>query len=249
MPQMSIKMSDESKAVIAQHVRRPAELMTAMRAALKQGLEEIAAHLQSNYLRGGSWREPRRGNTPLAVRTGSLMRSIQTRLDGPLSGFVGSANNKYARMLLGDQTVGITPKRANHLWIPLPDNMTGGGIAKMSPREAMSVRTSTGKRALRIFKSKKGNLVAFMPGKVVDDKVGRQMGLVRGSGTSVSAGRHKRGEFKGRDKGQLLFMLKKFVVVEGTDALAKSVQDKAQRMTDLLNEAINKVAAGGGGDN
>lgn len=243
---MSVKMSDESSRVLAQHAKRPAEILRAIRATLKQWLDETATHLESKYLSGGSWREPRRGKTPLASRTGSLMRSMQTRVDQPTSGTIGSANNKYAKVLLDGKSWTMTPKNANHLWIPLPDNMTGNGVMRMSPREAMSIRTSSGKRALQIFTSKKGNLVAFMPGNLVEDKVGKQMGLVSGSGiTAVSAGRHKRGELKGKEKGKLLFVLKKSVTVEGTDALGKAIQDKQPRLLELLSTAVMNIDAGG----
>lgn len=240
IPEINIAITPESQRVLEQHAKRPQVLRSLLAGALKQGLEEAGAHLQDKYLRGGRVGEPRRGTPPLANRSGRLVASIQTRLDRPeqLSGFVGSAGNKYARILLGAEAVGITPKNAKNLWIPLKDNMTPGGVTRMSPREAMEVKTSKGKRALRIFKSKKGNLVAFMPGEVTRDEA-------TGQSTAKSLGKFKRGANKGRTKGTLLFVLKKYVVVEGTDALAKAVDDKRQRIGELLTGAVNRLAAGG----
>lgn len=243
---LRFKLDDASQRVLAEHAKRPQRIHAELRRRLRQGLSEAEAHLQDAYLRGGNWREKRGGKGPLAVRTGRLVGSTRSDVDEEFSGYVGSANNKYAKVHLGGDTWVMTPKNAKHLWIPIADNLGDGGVPRMSPRAAMDVRTPTGKRALRIFKSKAGNLVAFLPGKLVEDKVGKRLGLVSGSGvTAVSDGRYTRGKNKGRQKGKLLFVLKDQVEVKGTDALANAVNDKKGRMVELLQSGLNSALEGG----
>jgi len=220
-----LKFDEASQRVLADHAKRPQRVHAALRNSLKQGLSETEAHLQDAYLRGGNWRQPRGGKSPLAVRTGRLVGSTVSDVDQEWSGYIGSANNKYAKVHLGGETWVMTPKNAKHLWIPIADNLGGGGVPRMSPRAAMDVKTSTGKRALRIFKSKSGNMVAFLP--------------------DAKGGRYTRGKNKGRQRGQLLFVLKDQVEVKGTDALANAVNDKVVRMAELLQSGLTGAIEGG----
>ncbi len=209
---LKIAMTPQSLRLIERHQQRATRLREALSGALRQGLEEAGAHVQDAKL-SGTWSPGKRtnGQTPVNVRSSSLRRSIMSHLDQPLSGFVGSRQGEasaYAATILGDETTVIRPKTAGHLWIPIADNLTSSGQTKRSPREAMSITNAKGKRALRIFKSKAGNLVAFLP----------------------TGGRFKRatkgGRKKGDVKGELLFVLKKQVTVKGTGALAEGVEEK-----------------------
>ena len=76
---------------------------------------------------------------------------------------------------------------------------------------------------LSIFRSKSGNLVAFL----------RAGGKYK---RATKAGR-RRGDLKGR----LLFVLKYEVRVKGTDALAQAVRDKRRLLTDNLNAALRSA--------
>lgn len=233
MSQLRIDTDEQSRRVLAQRARAPRAAVIALRAALGQGLEEMAAHVQVQMLTGGDWRTPRKGRPPLAVRSGDLRRSIVSRLDpagpgaGAISGVVGATRgpaSAYARAVLGEGDTTIRPKNAKHLWIPIGDNLTAGGAMRMSPREAMAERGPRGGRRLRIFKSRAGNLVAFLP--------------------APGGGRYTRGKNKGRSRGRLLFVLKDKVVVRGVDALGRGYHDKRERMRQLLNDALWRGAQG-----
>jgi hypothetical protein len=165
-----------------------------------------------------------------------MRQSIRAELDEDLSGYVGSVGSKYAKVHLGGDTWVMTPKNAKHLWIPIADNLGGGGQMRMSPRAAMDVRTVTGKRALRIFKSKAGNLVAFLP-------EGHQASNVqtRETGLKLTNARYARGKNKGRQKGKLLFVLKDSVEVKGTNALELAVMDKLPRIGELLQAGVDRA--------
>lgn len=231
---VKFEMTPESQALIQRMATRPARLRKAMKSALRQGLEETAAHLQTAYLRGGSVATRRDGSAPLAVRSGSLLRSVVSRVDQALSGFIGAGGSgaPQAGVLLGAGETTIKPVNAKHLWIPVADNLTRSGQARLSPRAAFDLVTPSGKKALRIFRSRKGNLVAG-----VSDKDVKLPGVSR--------------------KGfKLLFALKDQVTVKGTDALALAVDDKRDRIRDIIQRAVTAVLrgedagsdSGGGGD-
>lgn len=247
---ISISLTPESMDVLRRHVKRPFAVAQALNRALGQGLEETAGHLKHKYLSGryaGQLRTP----GMLAVRSGSLRQAVMAEVDKPLSGTVGTSGEgpaaNYARVQLGDQTWAITPKSARYLWIPIADNLTKGGLPRWTPRAAMDIRTPSGKRALRIFKSKNGNLVAFVPGRIVSDKAGSKMGVVRSADTAVAAGKYRsknqRGRPAGSVKGLLLFVLKSSVTVKGGDYLATAVKDKTPRIRELLESALHAAIA------
>lgn len=224
---LRFQLDENSQRVLAEHAKRPQRVHAELRRRLLQGLNETEAHLQDKYLSGGNWREKRGGKAPLAVRSGQLRSSTRSEVDQEWSGYVGAANNKYAKVHLGGDKWVMTPKKARHLWIPIGDNLGPGGLMRMSPRAAMDVKTSTGKRALRIFTSKAGNKVAFLP--------------------DAGGGSYTRGKNKGRQRGKLLFVLKESVEVQGTDSLAKAVDDKTGRMVELLQSGLNDAVAGDAG--
>ncbi len=94
-----------------------------------------------------------RGNRKkkLHTRTGALFgslgqRTIRTANNVVLRVF--SAGNRYA--ITQEEGDTIEPKHAQHLWVPLPDNMTSTGVQRLTPRQAIA------KGAFKHF-SRKGN--------------------------------------------------------------------------------------------
>ncbi len=205
--------------------QRRVMLVSMLSAAMGQGLTETANHIKIDYVRGGNPKVHRGGATPHAVRSGALLQSIGMVMDAPLEGRVGSFEgpaSKYAKVVLGDQKWTIEPKQAGkHLWVPIADNLGSSGQMRMSPREAMGLVDSNGKRRLRIFTSKKGNLVAFLP----DDQ----------------GGIYRSGQKKGLSRGKLLFVLKDSVQVQGSDAVGKGFNSKLGRIEELLQGAMDKA--------
>lgn len=243
-----IAMTPASMQVIARNARRSGAIRMQLVRRLGQGLHEIEAHLKQSLLTGGDWRQPREGKVPLAVRSGSLRQSITSEVDQPdaLSGYVGTKAgpaSAYARMQLDKGDTTILPKRGKYLWIPIADNLNASGIARYSPRYAMGLLTVTGKRALRFFSTKSGGLIAFLPGKIQEDKAGQALGF---SNTErvVGAGKYKRGAKKGQVKGLLLFRLVEKVTVQGTDALAIGASDKIDRVRTLIRLGLRQALAG-----
>lgn len=206
MTQLRIRLAPESGRTIAKTRRRPRALVAALQRRLSQGLEESATHLKVNLLSGPAG-SGSGGDTPVGLRSGQLRQAVTARRDRPLSGFVGVTRgpaSKYAPVILGDRDVTIRPKTAKYLWIPIADNRSKRGGAKISPREARQ------RDRFAIFRSKRGNLV----------------GVLKGSGGG---------------QGQLLFALKKQVTVHGTDALRIGMQQKQDRVRELLQGAIEET--------
>lgn len=220
------KLDPASEGVLDQHAGRAARLLGNVQDALKQGVDETAAHLQKNYLVGGSPNAKRGGKAPLAVRSNALVGSIDGQMTGVWQGEVGAIRGAtaYAKVLLGSKTWTITPKKSKYLWIPIGDNRSARGGAKIDPREARSRTGPKGGKLLSIFMSKAGNLIAFL--------------------RDPGGGSYKRGKNKGRLRGRLLFVLKESVEVEGTDALALAVEDKRARVTLLIQDAANQAMEG-----
>lgn len=220
-------LDPNSDSVYSQHAQRSPRLVAGVHDALSQGLNETAAHLASRYLVGGSTGVRRGGKAPLASRSGALVGSIDARMTGTWEGEVGAIRGakRYAKVLLTAGTTVITPKSAKNLWIPAGDNAYPKRKNPMSPREAMSKRGPSGKRLLSIFMSKAGNLVAFL--------------------RDPKGGRFSRGKSKGRLRGKLLFVLKKRVEIQGSDALALAVEDKRPRVRSLIQTAANNAIGGG----
>jgi hypothetical protein len=220
-----IGISPESQRVLLAHRENARGLGQAIGSALRQGLGEAQAWLQTRYLTGGDWRSSRAGNAPLAVRSGMLRAKATHELDQPLSGTFGIGEGvPYARMLLDQGETTVRPKNAKHLWVPIADNLDASGIMRMSPREAMAQRGPRGGKLLSIFESRSGNLVAFL----------------RTGGTYKRT--TKNGRQKGDVKGKLLFVLLNQVTVKGTDALARTAQDLTPRFTTLLEQSLTGFA-------
>lgn len=219
------KFDGDAEAVLQQHAGRATRLLGAVDDALRQGVQETAAHLLDKYLSGGNPAIKRDGKSPLAVRSGALRQSIDGRLTGRWRAEVGAVRRvaPYAKVLLGGKTWTMTPTRSKWLWIPVADNRAKQGGAKISPRQALEQRGPRGGRLLSIFTSRSGNTVAFL----------REPGGV-----------YKRGKNKGRQRGRLLFVLKKSVEVKGTDALAMAVEDKRPRVTALVQQAVTDTLGG-----
>lgn len=218
---LRLGLTEQSERVISAQRGAARRLVQRLGLAVRMSLAETEAHLQANYLRGGSVKTQRGGQAPLAVRSGALLRSTSHAMDQPLSGVVsagGGNAGKYAATLLGRGTTRIVPRFARNLWIPIADNLSKSGLARMSPREAMGQIDQRGKRRLRFFTSRRGNLLAFLP--------------------DAAGGKFARGKNKGRARGKLLFVLKKSVEIEGTDAMALAGRDKISRTRELLQEAI-----------
>lgn len=220
---MTIKINVEldlpSKKVIDKHLKAAPRVRKAIGQGLKQNLDETAQYLKKEKL-SGSYKpfQVKAGKGPLAVRSGALRQSVDGKFDQPpFSGFIGVGGNtpatKYARMQLGDGTTIIRPVKANHIWIPIMDNLTKGGQVRLTPREAMSIKNKRGARLLRIFKSKRGNLIAAIDGSHVPNV---------------------------RKKGKLspLFVLKKQVEVKGTNAIFEAVEERQERMNTVLRNHI-----------
>jgi hypothetical protein len=225
---LRIGMTDQSKRVIERDQGRAARVLLALSQGVDQGLREAAAHVQVAKLSGTYQPGGGASGGPVALRSGALRQSIDTAMTDELSGHVGVTQGpaaKYARMILGPDQTTITPKNANHLWIPVGKNLTASGQTRLTPREAFERKIAGGSgsggggKALRIFMSKAGNLVAFM-------RTGET---------------YQRGERKGQAKGYVAFVLKKSVTIQGTDALAEGVKESVPRIIEILQTKIDEA--------
>lgn len=238
---VSIQLSPEGRAAIERHKQWAPQVTKAIDTALRMTLVSMENYTKVNLLRGGNWRSPRNGSLPLASRSGALLGAVTHAVDQPpFSGYIGTSANSpaaaYAKVLLGEGTTTIKPKSAKHLWIPIADNLTGSGQMRMSPREAFEHVTTSGKKLLRIFKSKAGNLVAFLPeAREASDVETRQQGY------AATGRRYKRGKNKGRQRGKLLFVLKDQVTIKGTGALAQAINAKRDDFEGNLNTELSRV--------
>lgn len=221
---VQLKLTPESEQTIREFAGKPDEVRAALRRGLAQGLEEAATHLKTQHLSGrfrkGGGRTPGQVN----LRSGMLRNSVITKRTEPLSGFVGVTRGpatQYAATILGDETTTITPKRSQHLWIPVADNLTRSGQSRLTPREALGLTSDSGKRQTFIVTSSRGNKVVLTRGPV--------------PGT------------RQRQRPRLLFVLKDSVTVRGSGAMAASAETMAPRVRDILNEHIQRSLADGGG--
>ena len=233
-----------AEAVIARQRQGSRAFLPALRLVLLRWLGDVETHLRADYLRGGSPGAARRGGLPLAVRSGALLGSVQRDMDGPTSGWVGVIQGPaaaYARTQLGPDETVMRPRRARHLWIPVGDNLTASGQMRMSPRQAMDLRGPDGGRLLRIFRSRKGNLVAFLPEFREASRLSDRSRIGAATGR-----RYARGANQGRTRGRLLFVLKDEVRVQGSDALAKAAQDRLDDLRESLRQLVRSTLGGEG---
>lgn len=214
---MSIGLTQRSEAVIARWQDRPAETVAAIDGAMKQILTEAESYIKANKLSGQD----------VNVRTGALRQDITHEQTDAFGGHVGTTARTapYAKTILGPGPTTIKPVNAKKLWIPIADNLNPSKVARMTPREAMALKTPSGKRRLQIFTSKAGHLVAFLPDPATEGK----------------SSTYARGKKKGLRRGKLLFVLKDEVTIRGTDALAQGVRELKTRMTVILNTALQNV--------
>ena len=113
----------------------------------------LQSYVRAEKMTGGT------SDTRLKVRSGRLRASVipikteekESSIEGGIS--IGTV---YGRVHVGPkgQVTTIRPKRAKYLAIPLPDAMTGAGVARGSPMSGPWGNTF-------IAKSKAGNLIIF----------------------------------------------------------------------------------------
>lgn len=218
---ISISFSAESRAVIDRWQEAPQQTADALSRGVDRILADIENHLKTQYFRGGPGAGG--GRSPVGVRSGALRQAVNHEKTEPFAGFVGTSEGvttPYAQAILGDQDTTITPQSAKHLWIPIADNLTPTGQTRFTPRALFD---QFGKKNIHIFTSKKGNKVVF----------------------AATGGRFKRrtqaGRTKGDLKGKLMFVLKDRVVIHGTDALARAAEDRRDRMTQIIDDALKTV--------
>lgn len=208
----SLAFTPESQAAILRYGSAPQRVA----AALGEGVERVltAAENQLMLDLSGPAGAGRGGATPVGLRSGALRAAATHLRDKPLGGYVGTREGptqKYARAILGPDATTIKPVNADHLWIPVADNLGPTLQPRMSPTEFFQ-------RGGRVFRSKRGNLVAFL--------------------ADAKGGRYQRGSKKGQLRGKLLFVLKDQVTVQGTDALRKAVEKVQPRAAEIFNAAI-----------
>ncbi len=230
----SIEVTEQFQRRLQERAQAVAQLPALFGQRLEESLTGMENQIKLSFV--GYAKGAMVGSGARQVRSGALRQAVMHKLDEPpFSGVVGVGQGPasvYARMQLGGGKTTVKPVAAKHLWIPIADNVGPGGITRMSPREAMELRGPGGKRALRIFRSQRGNLVAFLPGEVAQE--GGQA-VVKGMGS-----RFKRGPKKGQIKGKLLFVLKAQVVVQGNDAITEAVE----KGIGGLREGIQRVVSG-----
>ena len=219
-------ITPESRAVIAQWQGVEQRIVDAIDAGLTQYLNEVASSLKKNEVGGGL----------VGMRSRNLRNSIVGEQDGPLSGFVGTTQGTttpYARAILGPDDTTIKPVDADHLWVPIADNLNPSG-AKYTPKALFD---TFGDR-VKIFTSKRGNTVVF----VEDEK--NEDGSKSRYKQAVNRGKNK-GRQKGDLKGELMFVLKDEVVIHGTDALAIGAQRMQPRGAEILTQHLRRAIPGG----
>ncbi|MEO0966668.1 MAG: hypothetical protein AAFY08_16340 [Planctomycetota bacterium] len=163
---VAIGLTDASRRVIDQWSGGPQRLAAAVADGLQRVLVDLENHVKTQAFAGS----PSPGGGRVGTRTGNLRQAVSHRQDSPTSGVVGTTTgptSAYARTILGPGRTTITPRRAKHLWVPVASNLTRTGRVRLTPREAMQVPGPRGGRALRVFRSAAGNLVAVLPGRGV----------------------------------------------------------------------------------
>lgn len=206
-----VGLTPQSEQRIREWRDKPQRVLDSLGRGVDQALAETEAHIQINKLSGN----------PVNVRSDSLRSQLTHKRDRPLSGLLGwmqGSATKYAKTIAGSGTTTITPRNARWLWIPLPHNQTPSGETRMSPREAFEQQGPKGGRLLSIFRSKKGNMVATLPGTVVPG--------VR------------------RKSRVVMFVLKKQVTIQGTDALGEGVREMKPRIGEILQAKLMEGLSG-----
>lgn len=227
---LAIGFTPESQRLLQQWDGTSTRIVDELDNAFSQFITEVESFTKSEYFGEGK---------AINNRTGNLVQAVTGEVDGPLSGFVGTTQGTttpYARPILGPGQTTITPKEANHLWVPVGENLTPSGVARFTPK---GLYDTFGKDRINIFMSKNDNLVVFVEDPRNDD--GSKARFTR---------KTKSGRVKGDLKGRVMFVLKDKVIIVGTDALAKGAQRMIPRGQQLFGDAIERAipgAFGGGG--
>lgn len=216
-----IGLSQRSLDVLRGWEQYPEKVAAAANAAIAQILPEVESYIKANKLSGQS----------VGVRSGDLRQDLTHEQTDPLGGHVGTTARTaaYAPTILGPDAVTIRPVNSKYLWVAIADNLNPSKVARMTPREAMGLTAPNGKRRMRIFESKAGNLVAFLPDIDADGNTSRFKRNTKG------------GRTKGQLKGKLLFALEDEVTVQGTDALAEGAQEMSTRSTIIFNTKLQEI--------
>lgn|GEM_PF-4264620 len=216
-----VGLTAESMRVIDQWQSAPEKVAAAITSALTEFLVLVENWVKVQYLTSqGAARE---GGVNL--RTGTLRQAISHELTSAFEGHVGTTKgpaSAYARAMLGPDSTIIRPKNAKYLWVPIADNAPPKKMNPISPTQLMEKKLPNGQRAAVIFRSKAGNLVAFLR----------------------EGGNYTRGEKKGKQRGKLMFVLKKEVTLKGNDTLRRAFADKADDGTRIINEKLIAVFPG-----
>lgn len=227
-----LDISSSTRPTLERFQTAAPRLLANLNRAVEQGLDETAQVLKRSALTGGNWKTPRLGQSPLAVRSGALRQSITFERDGHLTGTVGSgsgAASAYARVQLGAEDTTIKPSAGKkYLAIPIADGLNPSGLPNQytlgGPRNVPVLTDPQTNRQikLRIFRSRAGNLVGFLP----------------------TGGVFKRGAKKGQQKGLLLFVFKEQVEIKAGNRLAATVQAQTPRLLELLQQGVNDALGG-----
>lgn len=204
----------------ARLAKMPQDVLAGTRRAMKMVLGQGVRYATQNFLTGGTTA------TRLGTRTKHLKQSVKFRLDVSqfkVDGEFGSYDTTYAQTHEEGRT--ITAKNGK-LWIPIGKNRRPDGLPKLTPKAAMSILTGTGKRALRIFRSRNGNMVAFLPKEEYVE------------GVNIGAGRYRSGARKGMQKGELLFALKDSVRVPARPWLRPTFE---RCIIPMLNAELDRI--------
>lgn len=215
---ISIGLTSASAAVIERFADARQRVATAIDEGVTQVLIEAESFVKDRAFAGGA--SP--GGGQVGIRSGALRRDITHERTGPGRGLVGTTENtsSYARAILGPDATTIRPVRANKLWIPIADNLSANGETRITPSGLFD---SFERSRIKIFTSDAGNQVVFLenertPGQPADDG--------------------------GRTPGRLLFVLKDQVVIQGTDALARTVESfGSDRGREILEGKIREALA------
>jgi hypothetical protein len=130
--------------------------MKLLQAALKRHPDILAGNIRSHLKTSGAdWQGKMlnrfRGN-PMRTRTGALKRSMRHKVTGSklrniklraVSTSRYAAVHEYGTVGKGGSLPDIRPKRAKHLTIPLPDNLTPAGVARYPSARKLIARDPT----------------------------------------------------------------------------------------------------------
>lgn len=169
------------------------------------------------------------GRPGVKRRTGNLARSFKSRtFDSTLLGAIvldvqpEGPGAQYANLQEFGDT--IRPKRAKYLWIPIAGNLTPAGVARITPTEAIN----------------RGGF--FAKGVFFGRTITKG---TKASGQTLGGSGYKGAQFKRGEKITPLFVLKKFVEVEGRMGASRLWADSMPSLTARLDAVASALAKGG----